>query len=115
MSNQKARINPLTAAVGVAFASSIAVGTASAADNPFELSDLDAGYMVAGGDKHKGEGKCGEGKCGGDKAEGEGKCGEGKCGEAKDEGEGKCGEGKCGEAKDEGEDNSGEGKCRGAA
>ena len=67
MSNTKNRIKPVSAAVGVAFVSSMAVsGAAVAADNPFELSDLDSGYMVAGGDKHKGEeGKCGEGKCGG--------------------------------------------------
>ena len=81
MSTKNTRINPLTAAVGAAFVSSIAVGSAAAADNPFELSDLDTGYMVAGGDKHGEEGKCGVGKCGGDKGE-EGKCGEGKCGGA---------------------------------
>ena len=115
------RIKPLSAAVGVAFVSSMALsGAAIAADNPFDLSDLDSGYMVAGGDKGE-EGKCGgdkgeEGKCGGDKGE-EGKCGgdkgeegkrggdkgeEGKCGGDKgdhDKGEeGKCGEGKCGGA-----------------
>jgi uncharacterized low-complexity protein len=99
---------PVAAAVGVAFVSSMAVSTSAiAADNPFEATDLDEGYMLAG--EHKGEeGKCGEGKCGGEKAE-EGKCGEGKCGgEKAEEGkcggekaeEGKCGEGKCGGDKD---------------
>lgn len=80
---------PVAAAVGVAFVSSLAASTtAVAADNPFEVADLDNGYMLAGG--HKGEeGKCGEGKCGADKAK------EGSCGEGKGE-EGKCGEGKCG-------------------
>ncbi len=110
MADKSALIKPVAAVVGVAFVSSLAVSTtAAAADNPFELTDLDAGYMLAGGDKDE-EGKCGEGKCGEDKGE-EGKCGEdkgeeGKCGEDKGE-EGKCGEGKCGEGEDKGE----EGKC----
>ena len=76
---------------------------AQAETNPFGMSDLGSGYMVA--DMKSAEGKCGEGKCGGDKkakASGEGKCGEGKCGDdkkAKASGEGKCGEGKCGDSK----------------
>jgi len=66
--------NTLKAAAGVAFVSSVAASTtAVAADNPFEAADLDAGYMLAGGEKAE-EGKCGEGKCGGDKAK-EGSCG----------------------------------------
>jgi uncharacterized low-complexity protein len=110
MSNKTAIIKPVAAIAGVAFVSSLAVSTtATAADNPFELSDLDAGYMLADG--HKGEeGKCGEGKCGDDKGE-EGKCGEGKCGTDGEKGEeGKCGEGKCGDEKGE-EGKCGEGKC----
>ncbi len=104
MAEQK--IKPLAAAVGAAFMVSIALSpVASAASNPFQLSELTSGYEVASKDA---EGKCGEGKCGEAKseakAEGEGKCGEGKCGEGKTkakaetkaEGEGKCGEGKCG-------------------
>lgn len=96
MSEQK--IKPLAAAVGAAFMVSVALSpAASAASNPFQLSELSSGYEVAGKDA---EGKCGEGKCGEakPKAETEGKCGEGKCGEAKPkaESEGKCGEGKCG-------------------
>ena len=66
-------VKPVAADVGVAFVSSLAVSTAAAADdNPFEATDLDNGYMLAGGDKGE-EGKCGEGKCGGDKGE-EGSC-----------------------------------------
>jgi len=85
----------LSIAAATTFAVSLAASPlASAAENPFELTDYASGYMVA-----EGEGNCGEGKCG-EKGEGEGNCGEkgegeGKCGE-KGEGEGKCGEGKCG-------------------
>tara|TARA_R110002073_G_scaffold25832_2_gene85250 strand:- start:114685 stop:115029 length:345 start_codon:yes stop_codon:yes gene_type:complete len=104
------KLNPLAAAVGVAFMASAFSAPVTAAENPFATSDLGAGYQVAGDM----EGKCGEGKCGADKkAEGkcgadkkaEGKCGEGKCGADKKaegkcgadkKGEGKCGEGKCG-------------------
>lgn len=95
MSKKIMNIKPIAAAVGVAFATSMAMsGTALASENPFEAADLESGYMLAGGDKDKDkdkEGECGEGKCG------EGKCGEGKCGE---DGEGDCGEdgeGDCGE------------------
>jgi uncharacterized low-complexity protein len=98
--------NPLAIALSTAFAASLgAVSTAGAAENPFGMTELSSGYMVA--DSH--EGKCGEGK----KMEKEGKCGEGKkmemegkCGESKKmetesktKKEGKCGEGKCGTAK----------------
>jgi len=110
--SQESTKKPLAIALGAAFITSLA-GTpvANAAENPFAMSELSSGYMVA----EMAEGKCGEGKCGGDKAaaEGgdkmkkEGKCGEGKCGgdKAAAEGgdkakaEGKCGEGKCGGAK----------------
>ena len=98
----------LAAAVGAAFLTTAALApVASAAENPFQLSELKSGYQVA--DAH-------EGKCGGDKAEGEGKCGEGKadaegkCGEGKADAEGKCGEGK---AKGDGEGKCGEAKCGG--
>lgn len=89
----------LSIAAATTFAVSLAASPlASAAENPFSMTEYSSGYMVA--DAHEGncgekegEGKCGEkdseGKCG-EKGEGEGKCGE------KDEGEGKCGEGKCG-------------------
>ena len=111
--SQKAIKNPLAIALGAAFVTSLA-GTpvANAADNPFAMSELSSGYVVA----EMAEGKCGEGKCGGDKAKAEGKCGgdkagaEGKCGGDKAETmategadkakkEGKCGEGKCGGSK----------------
>ncbi|MBQ0753791.1 MAG: hypothetical protein KBT87_05290 [Gammaproteobacteria bacterium] len=94
------KLNPLAAAVGVAFMASAFSAPVTAAENPFATSDLGAGYQVAGDM----EGKCGEGKCGADK-KAEGKCGEGKCGADKKsegkcgadkKGEGKCGEGKCG-------------------
>lgn len=92
------QIKPVSLALGTAFALSLGSGVASADQNPFAMTELSSGYMVA--DKH--EGKCGgektreqmkekamEGKCGGDKAKEktkekakdmEGKCGEGKCG-----------------------------------
>ena len=100
--SQKAIKNPLAIALGAAFVTSLA-GTpvANAADNPFAMSELSSGYVVA----EMAEGKCGEGKCGGDKAKAEGKCGgdkagaEGKCGGDKAKKEGKCGEGKCGGSK----------------
>ena len=120
--SQKVIKKPLAIALGAAFVTSLA-GTpvANAAENPFAMSDLSSGYVVA----EMEEGKCGEGKCGGDKAKAEGKCGgdkanaadggdkakkEGKCGGDKAEAmategadkskaEGKCGEGKCGGSK----------------
>ena len=87
---KKSKISPLTTALGASFTISLALSPiAHATDNPFEVTPLSSGYMVADGH----EGKCGEGKCG------EGKCGEGKCGDKKSsdskkdkkEGEGKCG------------------------
>ena len=96
MSN-KSTLKPLAVAMGAAFVTSLAgTNIASAAENPFAMSELSSGYMVA----EAAEGKCGEGKCGGEKkaaaaggkAAAEGKCGEGKCGgEKKAAGEGKCG------------------------
>jgi uncharacterized low-complexity protein len=100
-------LKPVSLALGTAFALSLGSGVASADQNPFAMTELSSGYMVA--DKH--EGKCGEGKCGGEKTQEqmkekamEGKCGEGKCGGEKTQEqmkekamEGKCGEGKCGD------------------
>ena len=107
-----------------AFASQIVVAN----ENPFEMTDLSSGYMVAGNHgKHKkmkkmdtdGSGsiskdefmaysekkfdrkdKNGDGEITPDemRKHKEGKCGEGKCGEGKC-GESKSGEGKCGEGK----------------
>jgi uncharacterized low-complexity protein len=110
MSNKS--IKPLAIALGATFVTSLAgTSVANAAENPFSMTELSSGYMVAA------EGKCGEGKCGeGMKDSAEGKCGEGKCGEGmKGAAEGKCGEGKCGEAmKDKAEEGKcGEGKCGG--
>lgn len=70
----------LSLAAATTFAVSLAASPlASAADNPFTMTEHSSSYKVA-------EGNCGE-------KEGEGKCGEGKCGEGdkKGEGEGKCG------------------------
>ena len=103
-------LKPIAAALGTAFALSLAAAPmVNAAENPFSANELSTGYMVAE------KGKCGEGKCGeGKKAAKtlkQGKCGEGKCGEGKKK-EGKCGEGKCGEGKKK-EGKCGEGKCGG--
>ena len=82
--SEKKVVKPVALAVGAALASSFAIGgvaNADTIDNPFAMSALSAGYMLAagegscGGDK-KGEGKCGEGSCGGDKKDGEGSCGD---------------------------------------
>ncbi|MCZ6802921.1 MAG: hypothetical protein O7D86_03025 [Proteobacteria bacterium] len=95
MSN-KNKLNPLAIALGTTFAISLSASPIlNAADNPFAVTQLTNGYMVA----DNAEGKCGEGKCG-DKKDGEDSCGdkkaEGSCGDKKKE-EGKCGEGKCGD------------------
>ena len=95
---QKTSMKPLAFALGAAFATTLSsASVANAADNPFAMTEISGGYMVAAA----AEGKCGEGKCGGEKkATTEGKCGEGKCGgEKKAATEGKCGEGKCGGSK----------------
>jgi uncharacterized low-complexity protein len=107
--SDKLTIKPLAIAAGAAFITSLASTTvANAAENPFAMSDLSSGYMVA----DAAEGKCGEGKM---MKEGEGMMKEGE-GMMK-EGEGKCGEGKCGEGKmkkeGEGMMKEGEGKCGG--
>ncbi len=126
--SEKKVVKPLALAVGVALAGAFAISGTVNADSqssPFELSNLDAGYMLGegegscGGDKGEDEG---EGSCGGDK-EGEGSCGddkegEGSCGDHK-EGEGSCGdhkegEGSCGDDK-EGEGSGGGGKKEDAA
>jgi len=74
---KKPTLKPVAAALGTTFAVALAASPlVNAAENPFSVTNLESGYMVAGDV----EGKCGEGKCGGDKKEAEGKCGEGKCG-----------------------------------
>ena len=81
------KMKPIAAAVGAAFAASLASGAMAdeGAADPFE-AELLQGVVLA--DAHGGEGKCGEG-------EGEAKCGEGEG--SGDTDEAKCGEGKCGE------------------
>ena len=77
---KKSKISPLTTALGASFTISLALSPiAHATDNPFEVTSLSSGYMVADGH----EGKCGEGKCGDkktsdsekDKKDSEGVCG----------------------------------------
>lgn len=92
-------------AIGTAFAVSLAMSpTADAASsaNPFLVSDLGSGYMVAAAEGQcagsSGEKKAGEGNCAAKKGAEKGK--EGECAAKKDTegkkgGEGKCGEGKC--------------------
>ncbi|MFV1972735.1 MAG: hypothetical protein ACC648_03365, partial [Thiohalobacterales bacterium] len=56
--SQKSTIKPLAIAVGAAFVTSLASATvANAAENPFAMSKLSSGYMVA----DAAEGKHGEG------------------------------------------------------
>ncbi len=86
--NQK-DLSPIALALGITGA--LACSSAVAADNPFSLTELSSGHMVAESDG--GEGNCGEGKCG------EGKCGE----DAEDGAEG--------EAPAEGEEGEGEGEA----
>lgn len=87
----------LAAAIGTAFVASMTfAGTAAADANPFQVAELDSGYLQLA-DAHAGdkdaEGKCGEAKCGGDKAEkkedAEGSCGGDKDGDK--DAEGSCG------------------------
>ena len=105
------KLTPIAAALGTAFALSIATSPVAAdSANPFGMSDLVSGYSVAMGDKpaekKAADGKCGEGKCGADKAK---KATDGKCGadKAAKEAAGKMEEGKCGGSTK----NMGEGKC----
>ena len=86
------KTKPIAAVLGTTFAISLmASPIANAEQNPFEINELNNGFMQVA-DGH-GEGSCGEGSCG--EGKGEGSCGEGSCGEGK--GEGSCGEGSCGE------------------
>jgi uncharacterized low-complexity protein len=91
---KKTHLTPVAAALGTAFILSVAATPASAASNPFGMTDLNNGYQLAWGDKpeaeKKAEGKCGEEKKAVNKAMEEGKCG----GDKKKMEEGKCGAGK---------------------
>jgi len=78
--SQKTTLKPLAIAVGATLATSLAaIAPASAAENPFAMSELSSGYQVA----QMAEGKCGAGM----KMNKEGKCGAGKMMQK----EGKCG------------------------
>ena len=93
---KKRTLKPVAAVLGTTFAVALAASPiANAADNPFSLTEISGGYMVA----DQAEGKCGEGKCGEgkakDKKESEGKARVAKDGDKKSD-EGKCGEAKCG-------------------
>ena len=62
--SDKLSMKPLAIAAGAVFVTSLASATvANAAENPFAMSELSSGYMVA----EAAEGKCGEGKCGAEK------------------------------------------------
>jgi len=111
----------LSLAIGSAFAVSlVAAPLATAAENPFGMSALQNGYLLASAhsgaapaakakddmkatDKKMPEGKCGEGKCGGAKPDAKTKAKAKADMKATDKKmpEGKCGEGKCGGAKKE--------------
>ena len=88
------KMKPIAAAVGAAFAATMATNVVADEADPFEASLLDDGVILAS--SHK------EGGCGGDKdkdkkSDDEAKCGEGKCGDHEHDDEAKCGEGKCGD------------------
>jgi len=93
---KKRTLKPVAAVLGTTFAVALAASPiANAANNPFSLTEISSGYMVA----DQAEGKCGEGKCGEgkakDKKESKGKSRVAKDGDKKSD-EGKCGEAKCG-------------------
>ena len=69
MSKEPFKKTPLALAIGTAFTISLAQDSvANTQDNPFGMSDLSSGYMVA-------EAKDSEGKCGSSKKTAEGQCG----------------------------------------
>jgi uncharacterized low-complexity protein len=94
----------LSLAIGAVLGVSL---SASAADNPFALKDLNSGYMLASAEGSASQGKKDEEEQ--DQAKKDKKTAEGKCGGAASPEstelatskgmEGKCGEGKCGEGK----------------
>ena len=101
----------LASAVTAALASSIGTSIANANENPFQMTPLNHGYMIADtkgqtppdddtkregsvGDDKLGSGQCGEGQCGTNAKSGEGNL-KGSKGENK-LGSGQCGEGQCG-------------------
>ena len=110
------RTSPVSLAIGVAFAAGIATSPIVQADvNPFAVTALSSGYMVAsskgseaqcGANKTVKEAQCGaekasqkvvkEGECGASKSVKEGECGAKKAAQPKPIKEAKCGEAKCG-------------------
>jgi len=60
---KKSDIKPINVAIGTVLVTSALITTSASADNnPFQLTDLSSGYMAAGKEGKCGEGKCGEGK-----------------------------------------------------
>ncbi len=114
--SKKTTINSISLAVGTAFIAGMATAPAVQADvNPFAVTVLSSGYMVAekgaegncGAKKPVAEAECGankaaekakEGECGANKKAKEAECGANKA-EPKPIKEAKCGEAKCGENK----------------
>ncbi len=68
--SKKLEIKSVAATVSTLLAASVITAPGIASENPFQMTELSSGYMVA-----EKEGKCGEGKCGGMKMGG--KCGMG--------------------------------------
>lgn len=114
--SKKNQTTPISLAISAVFAAGVVASPALHADvNPFAITALSTGYMVAS------SGNAGEGQCGANKRLSEAKCGaeqaaqkvvqEGECGSSKTVKEGECGaskakaqpkpikEAKCGEAK----------------
>ena len=115
------KLNKTAFAIGTSIVVGLGSTTVIAANNPFESTELAAGYLnIAEAGEQDGsikakDGSCGEGKCG-NKTDKSSKAKEGTCGDKKmDESktmEGKCGEKKMDTSKTE-EGNCGEGKCGG--
>ena len=102
----------LSLAIGSAFAVSLAASPiANAAENPFGMSTLKSGYMLADASDMK-DAKAKDAKCGGNMKHdaAAGKMKDGKCGNTAKMKEGKCGEGKCGSKK---VTKANDGKCGG--
>ena len=100
-------MKPLALALGAAFVTSLAgASVANAAENPFGMTELSSGYMVA-------ETGMKEGNCGANKAKEmkDGKCGTGKCG-ANMKQKQKMHDGKCGSSMSE--EKMKEGNCGGS-
>lgn len=100
----KYKPNPIASVLGVTLAATLAAAPIAQADqNPFGVSEMSDGYMLADT-----EGQCGEGKCGDDMKKATDKEKEGKHDDMEKDKEGKCGdmkkdkdkEGKCGEDKE---------------